>query len=175
MYYKRIFPNRVSLSKKLCQRSLESKPYSSWVPLRISFNDLSFLSCQTASNWQIKGISPVYWYEASALCDKEITLREWVWNDLDRKLTALLSRSIRRGVWPWPFKEFHSPSCEPESYSYCWSPYPKGTLFPSFDSFGLCLREVFLQNVLWCTASPFVALEPFHAPEPTLVFTFSGT
>ena len=35
----------------------------------------------------------VYWYEASALCDKEITLPERVRIDLDKKFIAFLLRS----------------------------------------------------------------------------------
>ena len=46
----------------------------------------------------------VYWYEARARCDKEITLPERVRTDLDKKLIALRSREF-------------SPSCSADSLS----------------------------------------------------------
>ena len=55
----------------------------------------------------------VYWYEARARCDQEITLPERVRTHLDKKLIALRSRESS----PWFFVDSLSSSSEPESYS----------------------------------------------------------
>ena len=57
----------------------------------------------------------VYWYEASALCDKEITLPERVRIDLDKKFIAFLLRST--STKEAPSAESLDSSSEPESYS----------------------------------------------------------
>ena len=66
------------------------------------------------SHWQIQGISRVYWYEATALCDKEITLPERVRIDLNAKVIALLSRSEEA---PRSSSEFRSCHCIPTELS----------------------------------------------------------
>lgn len=62
--------------------------------------------------WQIQGISRVYWYEATALCDKEITLPERLRIDLKQKINGIavkIRRSSSAFFWV-PFVSLYSNS-----------------------------------------------------------------
>ena len=112
------------------QRGKEPKPQSSWITLCKSVNDDIFFSYQQvgkvivkgvnehstpSSHWQIQGISLVYWYETTALCDKEITLPERVRIYLNSKFKiSLLSRSEES---PRSSPEFRSWHCIPTQLS----------------------------------------------------------
>ena len=134
------------------------KPQSSWITLRSSVNDGIFFSYQQVGKVILKGVNEhskpsshltntIYWYETTALCDKEIskTLPERVRSYLNSKFKiTFLSKSVEA---PRSSSEFLSCHCIPTQLS----------LSPTRNSLGTCLREVFPQNPLWCIASLFHA------------------
>ena len=103
---------------------------------------------------------------------KLITLPEWVWTHLDKKLIALRSRESS----PWSSADSLSSSSVSRHIIYSESSlaFSKVTLSPIENSFLYIFKEESQHYVSWCIVLLFVARRPYHVLGPIPVLASSS-